>query len=344
MRILAIKTHAGGDLLLTSPALRALRKGIPGAEIILVTGHANAEVAAALPNLPAVMLVDEDDLLKRRPRAAYELYRNIRSSRADRAVIFQPSPHLARITALARIPVFAPAAGARAPKWLAGSVPWIPNGDQYVAATYLALAIKAGGADDGLDLDFVIPDSTPTAAALTGITAKRKYVAIAPAGGRNPREEVEAKLPPVGFFAAIVNMIAQETGRPIVLLGGPRDKGRCEAIAAAAAVPALNMAARTTLAESARIIQEAAYLITIDSLPLHIAVALKTPTLALFGPSNPRALLPPQSPVTALLPETPCAPCYANMPFPPCRRKPRFECREQIPLAAVEKFVLQMEA
>jgi ADP-heptose:LPS heptosyltransferase len=343
MRILAVKTHAAGDLLLASPALRALRKGLRDAEIILLTGRANAEIAAALPGIPAYMLVEEEDLLRRRPRAAYELFRKVRAIHAERAVIFQPSPHLARVLALTGTPVFAPTAAVHPPKWLAGSVPWVPNADRYIAATYVALAEKAGGVADGLELDFVIPEKTPPAREIAAFSDKKAYVVVAPAGGRNPREEVEAKLPPVAFFAAVVNLIAQETERPIVLIGGPRDGERCRAVAAAAAFPIVNLAARTTLAESARVIRDAAYFVTVDSLPLHVAVALGVPTLALFGPSNPRALLPPESCVTAVQSETPCAPCYANMPFPPCPRRPRYECREHFPVAAVEQFVLRME-
>jgi ADP-heptose:LPS heptosyltransferase len=97
------------------------------------------------------------------------------------------------------------------------------------------------------------------------------------------------------------------------------------------------------LFESARVVEGASYLITVDTLPMHVAVALRKPTLALFGPTNPDALLPRDGTAAAVAAELECAPCYANSPFPRCKRPFKYECRERIPLGPVKEFILKRE-
>lgn len=342
--MLAIKTHAAGDLLLVTPALRALRRSGEDVNLILLTGRANAEIARAIPGIDAYLFVKESSLFRKNPLELYRLFCNIKKSGAAKAVVFQPSPRLTRLAGLAGIPVYAPFAGPKAPGRLAGGVPWTPNGDKYIAENYVALAEAAGGGRDDLRLDFVFPKGVPPAYEITGLPRNKTYVVMAPSGGRNPREQVAAKLPPVRFFGEIIDFILGETGRPVVIVGGPDDVERCAMVAAKTAKnPIVNIAGKTNVFECARVIEKAAYVITIDSLPMHVAVALGKPAIALFGPTNPRALLPPRGPVAAVAARLECAPCYANSPFPGCKRPFKYECRERIPLAAVKEFILQRE-
>jgi heptosyltransferase-2 len=344
MRIVAIKTHAAGDLLLTTPALRALQRRFPEADLLLLTGRANVDVAGAVPGVDAYMFVDEKVAFKPKLFSTYRLARDIKNSGADMVALFQPWPALARMLNWGGAAVYAPFAGAKPPRYLAGGAPWQPNADKYVAENYVEVVEAAGCTRDDLRLDFVIPRGVPKAAEITGIKKKKKYVALVPSGGTNPRESVEAKLPPAYFFAEIVDFIKKESGRPVVLVGGPQDQERCAAIAAKAdGRDVVNLAGKADVFESARLIENSAYLITVDSLPLHIGVALQKPTLALFAPSNPAALLPRGGPAQAVAAELECAPCYANSPFPRCKRPFKYECRERIPLAAVKDFILKRE-
>ncbi len=344
MRLVAIKTHAAGDLLLTTPALRALRRKFPEADLVLMTGRANVNVAGAIPGVDAYMFVEEKAAFKPNLLSTYRLAKDIKNSGADTAFLFQPWPGLARILNLKGIAVYAPFAGPNPPRYVAGGAPWQPNGNKYIAQNYVEVVEAAGCARDDLGLDFVIPRGVPKAAEITGIKRKKKYVALAPSGGRNPRETVAAKVPPAHFFTEVADFIKKETGRPVVLVGGPHDRERCAAVAAKAGNPSvINLAGKTDIFESARVIDGAAYLVTVDSLPLHVGVALKKPTLGLFAPTNPTALLPRGGPAAAVAAELECAPCYANAPSPRCKRPFKYECRERIPLAPVKEYVLQRE-
>jgi ADP-heptose:LPS heptosyltransferase len=344
MRLIAIKTHAAENLLLATPALRALRRGFPEADLILLTGRTNVDVAGAVPDVDAYMFADDKPGFNRNPLTTYRLFKDIRKTRADAAVLFQPWPGLARLLRLGGTAVYAPYTDGKPPAYLAGGARWQPNAGKYVAEHYVEIAEAAGGTRDDLRLDFVIPRGVPRAAEITGVKPKKKYAALAPSGWRGPGETFVAKLPPEHFFVEVVEFIKKEAGRDVVMLGAPGDRERCAAIGAKTGTDGvINLAGKTDIFEAARVIEEAAYLLTVDSLPLHIGVALKKPTLGLFAPTNPDVLLPPRGPAAAAAAQLECAPCCATAPFPRCTRPFKYECRESIPLAPVKRFILQRE-
>ncbi len=345
MRLIAIKTDAGGELLLATPALRALRRGFPKADLILLTGRANVDLAGAIPGVDAYMFVDEKTASNPGPISAYRLFKDIAKTRAEAAFLFETRPTLARLLRLKGTAVYAPFTQTRPPSYLAGGTRWPPPRGKYAAENYVEVAEAAGCARDGLGLDFVIPRGVPRAAEIAGVRPKKKYVAVAPSGWRNSREAVDAKSPPAGFFVEVVDFINKKAGRRVVMLGGPADRESCAAIAAKAGDDGvINLAGKTDLFEAAKVIEAAAYVITVDSLPLYISVALTKPTLALFAPTNPETRLPAQGPAAAVAAKLECAPCCGGAPLPRCKRPFKYECRERIPLGPVKEYILQRES
>jgi heptosyltransferase-3 len=344
MRLIAIKTHAGEELLLTTPALRALRRGFPKADLILFTGRDNTNVAGAIPGVDAYMFADGKIAFNPGPFSTYRVFKHIAKTRAEAAFLFQPWPLLARLLRLKGTAVYAPFAGARSPSYLAGGARWLPTGGKYAAEKYVEVAEAAGCARDDLGLDFVIPRGVPRAAEITGVRPRKKYVAIAPSGWRTSREAEDAKSPPVEFFVEVVDFIKKKTGRQVVILGGPADRENCAAVAAKTGSDGvINLAGQTDLFEAAKVIDAAAYLVTVDALPLYISVALNKAALALFAPTDPKARLPAQGPAAAVAARLDCAPCCGGAPLPRCKRPFKYECRERIPLGPIKEFILQRE-
>lgn len=111
-------------------------------------------------------------------------------------------------------------------------------------------------------------------------------------------------------------------GMPVVAVGGPEDGALGEEIVAAvgrAGGRAVNTCGRLRLRESAAVIGQAAALVTNDSAPLHLAQAVGTPTVALFGPTVPAFGFGPRGPRDQALgvQGLPCRPCHRHGP-PAC--------------------------
>ena len=93
--------------------------------------------------------------------------------------------------------------------------------------------------------------------------------------------------------------LAAELDRPAVIVGGADDRPVAEPIVAAAPGRAVSAAGELSLRASAALIQRAAVLVTNDSAPLHLATAVGTPVVALFGPTVPEFGFGPRGQATS---------------------------------------------
>ncbi|GAB5412181.1 MAG: lipopolysaccharide core heptosyltransferase RfaQ [Chlamydiales bacterium] len=92
-------------------------------------------------------------------------------------------------------------------------------------------------------------------------------------------------------------------------------------------IPVTNFAGKTTLKELGSLIEQAELLITVDSLPLHISSATKTPVIAIFGPTSEETWAPWKNPNSIVVTKSmPCRPCY----MPGCGGSGRSDCLETL--------------
>lgn len=108
-------------------------------------------------------------------------------------------------------------------------------------------------------------------------------------------------------FASLAQSIAHQYHMPCVLTGGKEDAEMAERIKAAAGKSVLNLVGKTTLKELISVISAARAVVTCDTGPMHLAVALGKKVVALFGPSDHRRTGPFRGSV--IRKETSCAPC-----------------------------------
>jgi heptosyltransferase-2 len=117
------------------------------------------------------------------------------------------------------------------------------------------------------------------------------------------------------YYAELGAELAAES--PVVVVGGPGDRELAAAIVAACPPGrALDATGRLSLLASAELIARARLLVTNDSAPLHLASAVGTPTLAIFGPTVPAFGFGPLAPgsVTAGVVDLACRPCDPHGP------------------------------
>jgi heptosyltransferase II len=180
--------------------------------------------------------------------------------------------------------------------------------DGHEVERLLALAgLKSGDAAPPVNLELAPTDLAAADAWLLSHNVGPDFIAMAPgsvwATKRWP------------YYAEL----ARGVDRSVVVVGGPEDSALADAIVEAAPGRAVGAAGALTLRGSAALIQRAGVLVSNDSAPLHLATAVGTPIVALFGPTIPDFGFGPRRPGDIVLgrDDLPCRPCSKHGP-PAC--------------------------
>jgi 3-deoxy-D-manno-octulosonic-acid transferase/heptosyltransferase-1 len=136
-----------------------------------------------------------------------------------------------------------------------------------------------------------------------GIDKKDPFVAI------NTVALWETKLWEDEKFSHLADRIVSELDTKVVFTGG-KEKASVDKIISMMSKPAVNLAGRTTLRELACVYESAEAVISTDSGPMHISAAVKTPTVALFGPTDPVRTGPYGEGHQIVRAGLPCSPCF----------------------------------
>ncbi|MBK7672252.1 MAG: glycosyltransferase family 9 protein [bacterium] len=301
-RILVVRQHNQmGDMVCATPALRAIAETWPDAAVALVTSPANAGVVRHNPHLSRVLVFEKP--LRRLPPFLGEL----RRWDADLAIVlssvsFSLTSALIGLLSGARHVV---GADSRAFGWEFGEhcfslvMPGSPVVDRHAIVHGLA-PLRAVGVTTDDESTVVVPSAAERqdAAAITAaLGLEAGYWALHPGAGK--RQNVW----PASRFAAVARRAAGE-GRQVLVLHGPADS---EALAAFGPlrVPgvrhgALVVAPPCGVGVAAALLAGADRFLCNDTGIMHVAGAMRVPTLALFGPTDPGLWKPPAPEVLAL--------------------------------------------
>lgn len=321
-RILAVKLADLGDVLLTEPALRSLRSAFPQATIDVLTSPAASQLVSMLGHNLNVIPFDKHafDSVKRalHPSGAVQIVavaQQLRSRRYDAVCIFHyltTPAGAAKFGMLARAtgaPVIAGLDNGRG-TFLTHPVTDLGFGSAHVAEHLLEVAVTIGG--DRVNPAPGIQHPIDASSACERVNHDQPYAMLFPrtgpfAPGRNW---------PLASFVDLAGMLTG-AGFKVIVAGGGDARQDAETIQQT--VPGcLNMTGTTTLPQLVDLVSDAAVVVTGDSFPGHLAAALDTPLVSIFGPSNHRVWQPYGSTSLNDLDEKrrciirrdiPCAPC-----------------------------------
>lgn len=304
MRALLVRLSAIGDVVHTLPALAALHQhGYEAGWVVepparpLLAGHPFLSQVAAAPAARAF-----------RGGAAWETLRELRRRRYDVALDFQglwKSAAWARLSGATRVLGYA-TGGRREPlsALLAHERALLPKDLPHVIDKNLALlrllGIEAVGARE-----FPLPPSGAEAARVeTALAASRlqDFVILNPGGGW------ASKLWPPESFSELARGLRERGLMPLVTFGPGEEALATRVVAASGGAAAPSFP--TTLLEYVELARRARLVVAADTGPLHIACALGTPVVGLFGPTDPARNGPfsPRDQVVRRVPS--CAPCH----------------------------------
>lgn len=298
-RILVLQLCPIGDTLFGTPALRALRRRFPDAHIADVTWAANREVLEGNPHLDRLILCP----------SALKLPR-ILSALADEdfdAVVGLSNigSWLALFTrAAVRVGFNSQTLG----RFYTAPVP--DRRDRHAVDYCLDVVAALGAEPDGRWMELPLTDRDRQWAWRflqpdTGAGPPLR-VAIHPGGRHFPAK----RWPPAGF-AHVADYLAGQYGAQVVVVGGPDDVELAEEIADACRLAdPLVAAGRTGLKQTAAILEQCDLFIGNDSAPMHMAQAVGTPVVALFGPTDPGNFGPLGPHDVVVRKALPCSPCF----------------------------------
>ena len=311
-RVVVRGTNWVGDAVMTVPALRELRRLLPGAYITLATRPWAKELFADADFLDDLLIYD-----RRGTWSAVKQSAEWRRGRFDLAVIFPNAFEAALIPALARVPLRIGYATDARSRLLTNPLP-VPEwrSSRHEVFYYLNIVTELERALGGPEqIPELIPDaslhiSEPRQAEATGLLRAhgvregRSMVALCP-GSINSR----AKRWPAERYAALADSLIGELDAEVLLIGSPEELEVSQEVGQKMRNKPVMLTGKTTLAQVAAVLSLVDLLVTNDTGPAHIASALGRPTLVIFGPTNPLTTRP-FSAVAEIVRQPPdCAPC-----------------------------------
>ncbi len=278
-RILIVRLSAIGDVLHGMPVLCALRAALPEAYLAWVVEGVSAQLLKHHPALDELVTVPRKWL--KSPRTVLDLRRKLRSLKFDVAIDMQgltKSAIAARLSG-ARLRIgYGGVDGRELSTWLNNKLVE-PTGTHVVDRNLellQPLGIRQPEARFGLD---DTPEDAATAQRMLAELQLRPPFAVI-----NPGAGWPSKVWPAARYAEVAKYLGQRRGvRSLVVWAGDQERAWAEQIVAGSGGFGL-LAPKTSLRELAAITRQAAMFVGSDTGPLHLAVAVNTPSVGMFGP------------------------------------------------------------
>jgi lipopolysaccharide heptosyltransferase II len=341
-RLLAVRLDALGDVLLTTPALRALRSGDGPRHLTLLTSPAGAAAAALVPEVDDVIVYDAPWMKATAARVDsapdLAMVERLRVERFDGAVIFtvysqSPLP-AALLCFLADVPRRLAHCHENPYQLLTD---WVPDPEPARLVRHevrrqldLVDAIGCATADERLSLRVPAEARARVRRLLARRLGARPWLLVHP-GATAPSRRY-----PATQFAAAARALARRTGRAIVL-NGSDDGAAQETLHALAGIDA-HVLTGLALPEFAALVEAAPLLVSNNSGPVHVAAAVGTPVVDLYALTNPQHT-PWGVPHRVLFHDVPCKYCYKSV----CPEG-HHDCLRRVPPDAVVEAALALLA
>lgn len=292
-RALIIKLRHHGDVLLTSPVISVLKKHAPHAEIDALVYAETAEMLALHPSLAQLHTVDRNWKRAGRiaqARAEWRLLATLRARRYDLIVHLTDHPRGAWLARLlgARHAV-GPKRNDEANWWRRSFT------HRYAQVARIGRHTVERNLDALRRIGIQPGEDERALTLVAGEQAQNRVSGLLDRHGLkgggfiqlHPASRWLFKCWPVERNAALLDALHAD-GWPVVLTAAPdqRERDMVAAIAAASRAPAIDLAGQLSLKELAALTAQARLFVGVDSAPMHIAAAVGTPVVALFGPSS----------------------------------------------------------
>jgi len=331
MKILVIKMSALGDVIQALPVIPALKRAFPHARIHWLVEEVAEPVVRSHPGIDGVLVSrrgkwGRDLRDPRRWRKALgevgALVGDLRRGGYDLAVDLQGllKSGIWMALASARRKVGYDGTREGSDVFLTDRVPRVSL-DVHAVERYLLL-VEAVGAGTG-ELSFGLSVPAGARSHLRELLVEQGWDSCVPYAVLVPAARWESKQWGAAPFAALADRLVDDLGLHVAITGVQTDRPLVEDIVRRMNHPALDLAGRTDMPTLMALQEEAQVVVSTDSGPMHLAAAMGTPVVALFGPTAPWRTGPYGRRHRVIRAGVACSPCFR-------RECPHRRCMERI--------------
>lgn len=282
-RILIVRTDRIGDVVLSTPAIRAVRDAYPNAYIAMAVAPYAKEIVEGNPFLDEVIVFDKGGREKGL-RGTLRFSSRLKEKKFDAAFILHPTNRVHLVTYLAGIPKRI-GYDRKLGFLLTDRIEHRKQFGEKHELEYNLDLLEAMGieATDKAPFIAIKPEAELWADELfkkESILKSDKLLAI------HPGASCPSKIWPRERFAEVADALALKYGFKVLLIAGPRDSAVAQEVLAGLRCPVVNLAGKTSVAHLASVLKRCALFISNDSGPVHIASAVGVPVISIFGRSQ----------------------------------------------------------
>lgn len=318
-RVLLVRLDNLGDVLLTTPAFRAVRRALPEAHLALLAGPAGCEIGRLDPDIDETILyrAPNEDVyfqLPQDPQREFAAVEALKERDFDAAIVFtsykQSALPVAYLCYLAGIPL-------RAAGSFEGPGSLLTHRHRYEETvppkheTLRGLELTNFLGFPPVEPEMVLvphEEDEEGAAKLLERYGIERFASFAIV---HPGASASSRAYPPKRYAAVVEELAEKSGLPVLVTGGPGEEDLTRRVASSTGIP---VGGETGFGSFATLVGRAAVVVTNNTGTAHVASALKRPVVTVFAGTNP----PEQwgswrTPSRLLAHPVPCAPCYKRV-------------------------------
>jgi lipopolysaccharide heptosyltransferase II len=317
-KLLCVRLDSAGDVLMTTPALNALKEAVPGRHLTMLTSPSGAHAARLVPALDEIIEFEAPWMKPPRAHVTSDraLINRLAAAGYDGAVVFtvysqNPLP-AAYLVYLAGVPHCLAHCRDNAYHLLSDRVPE-PEPQQRVrheVRRQLDLVAATGAVPKSESLSITIPHVARRRAAAAFATLRIPRdgpLVVAHVGATAPSR----RYPPPRFAEALDLLVTEQRAR-VVLTGDSSEVPLVETVRGSMRTNAYTLAGCLDFAELCAVIEAADVLVSNNTAPVHIAAAVGTPVVDLYALTNPQHV-PWRVPHRVLYRDVPCRYCYQSI-------------------------------
>ena len=332
-RILIVNPFGIGDVLFTTPFIRALRQAFPATRLGYVCNRRTERILRENPQLNDLFIYEKDELVRMLRQSWWKclvyvvgLLWRVRRAKFDLVVDLSMGERYAFILKSLGVTRRVGFDYRHRGRFLTERLPIDGYHDTHVVEYYRRLLAFMGIllCDPSLELHASTEDERWADQWLEGhhVRRDRPLVGMMPAGGVSWGLDAPFRRWSFEGFAAVGDALAERLDAQLLLFGERTDRTVCETVARLMKHPVIDVSGATTLGQFISLLSRLGLVICNDGGPLHLAVSRGVKTVSIFGPVDPRVYGPYPADESRhrviRREELLCRPCYHQFKLPPC--------------------------